>query len=77
MREVATKKNSLRKINPNASKNSVINASLSHEKCYPGFIEGIRFEGFRHIKDLTILGRLNPMVKRHKESHRPILGAEA
>jgi predicted ATPase len=51
---VSAKKNSQRKINPNASKNSVFSANLTDEKCYPRFIEGIQFEDFRHIKDLTL-----------------------
>jgi predicted ATPase len=50
----SAKKNSQRKINPNASKDAVFTADLAAEKCYPRFIEGIQFSDFRHIKDLTL-----------------------
>jgi predicted ATPase len=43
-----------RKINPNVSKNSVFSSDLSDQKCYPKFIEEIKFQNFRHIKDLTV-----------------------
>jgi predicted ATPase len=43
-----------RKINPNSTRAAVFGANLATAQVYPRFIQGIKFEDFRHIKDLTL-----------------------
>jgi len=50
----AKKSNLAKKINPNASRSKVFSSNLADPKCYPRFIERIRFFKFRHIQDLTL-----------------------
>ena len=51
---MAKKTNSSTKFNPNSSRNAVFSADVGNEKVYPKFVEGIKFENFRHIESLSV-----------------------